>query len=94
MGSTRGSGSESARADDFEQIEDLKGYFEESDDDDDEDSRVEDMEEPDVLLYMNGPYKTREELLSHLPERKIADRLITRYFASMSPSQRRHRTHS
>ncbi|KAI5461265.1 hypothetical protein BGZ63DRAFT_414072 [Mariannaea sp. PMI_226] len=71
----------------LEDIEDLKCYF---DDQPDElyDSEAGDFIEPcDVLLGSRAGPKNREELLSFLPERQVADRLLMRYFGSMSPSQ-------
>lgn len=44
-----------------------------------------------MLLFARAGPRNREDLLSYLPERKVADRLITRYFSSMSPSQRKYR---
>lgn len=38
-----------------------------------------------ALLLMSFPYATVPELLTVLPERRIADRLITRFFQSKEP---------
>lgn len=68
------------------QIEDLKCYFD--DPDSDEEDEVNDvMDGPGLLLFSRGAPRNRADLLAQLPERAIADRLITRYFSSMSPSQ-------
>lgn len=74
------------------QIEDLKSYFEDDVEDDGENGSPE-MDEVDVeemLIYpRGGAPRNRDELIANLPEKRVADRLITRYFESMSPSQRK-----
>ncbi|KAF7549048.1 hypothetical protein G7Z17_g6663 [Cylindrodendrum hubeiense] len=69
----------------LEDIEDLKSYFDQPDDIDDVEAG--EYDSADLLLFARAGPSNREELLSYLPERKVADRLITRYFSSMSPSQ-------
>ncbi|KPM41312.1 hypothetical protein AK830_g5232 [Neonectria ditissima] len=69
----------------LEDIEDLKSYFEQPEDPDE--GEVGEIDSAELLLFVRAGPRNREELLSHLPARNIADRLITRYFASMSPSQ-------
>ena len=68
------------------QIEDLKCYFDDPDSDE-EDVVNDEMDGPGLLLFSRGAPLNRADLLAQLPERAIADRLITRYFSSMSPSQ-------
>ncbi|KAH6987514.1 fungal-specific transcription factor domain-containing protein [Ilyonectria sp. MPI-CAGE-AT-0026] len=69
----------------LEDIEDLKSYFEQPDDIDEIEAG--ELDSAEVLLFARAGPRNREDLLSYLPERKVADRLITRYFSSMSPSQ-------
>jgi hypothetical protein len=69
------------------QIEDLKCYFEDHETHEEEDLQGEDMEMPDMLFSRKTP-GNKSELIAQLPERKVADRLVTRYFGSMCPSQR------
>ncbi|KJZ74213.1 hypothetical protein HIM_06444 [Hirsutella minnesotensis 3608] len=72
----------------LEDIEDLKSYFIDSDNDEDGDaSPTDEIDGPEMLLWPRGGPVSKEELLAQLPERQVADRLITRYFASLSPSQ-------
>ncbi|OLN82085.1 putative transcriptional regulatory protein C1F7.11c 3 [Colletotrichum chlorophyti] len=72
----------------LEDIEDMKSYFEEPDVADDESpGPSDDVATPsDLLLSRNAP-RSREELLRLIPEKKIVDRLVMRYFSSHSPSQ-------
>lgn len=71
------------------QIEDMKSYFEDDDVVDDDASPAENLDGLDMLLLSrNGP-TDRNELLAHIPDKSIADRLIMRYFTSSSPSQRK-----
>ncbi|KAK7432747.1 hypothetical protein QQZ08_000607 [Neonectria magnoliae] len=69
----------------LEDIEDLKSYFEQPEVADD--AEVGEIDSAELLLFVRAGPRNREELLSNLPERSVADRLITRYFSSMSPSQ-------
>ncbi|KXH65470.1 fungal specific transcription factor domain-containing protein [Colletotrichum salicis] len=72
----------------LEDIEDMKSYFEEPEADCDEIPEPSDeIEAPDLVLFSRNMPRSREELLKLLPERKIVDRLIMRYFSSRSPSQ-------
>lgn len=65
----------------------MKAYFDEGDDAEDESSPPDQLDGAEMLLYSrNGP-GDRNELLSQLPEKHVADRLVMRYFASVSPSQ-------
>lgn len=69
------------------QIEDMKSYFDDDDAADDDASPSDSLDGPDMLLLSrNGP-TDRNELLAHVPDKSIADRLIMRYFTSSSPSQ-------
>ncbi|OHE92648.1 fungal specific transcription factor domain-containing protein [Colletotrichum orchidophilum] len=72
----------------LEDIEDMKSFFEEPEADYDESPEASDeLEAPDLMLFSRNMPRSREDLLKLLPERKIVDRLIMRYFASSSPSQ-------
>ncbi|OPB40120.1 Zn2Cys6 transcriptional regulator [Trichoderma guizhouense] len=71
----------------LEDIEDIKAYFDDPGDSDDDLLPGEELEGPEMLLYSRGAPTSREELLAQLPERHVADRLVTRYFSSKSPSQ-------
>lgn len=70
------------------QIEDIKCYFEDSGSEDEADEPGEDLDAPELLLFSRGAPRNKADLLAQLPDRQIADRLITRYYSSMSPSQR------
>jgi hypothetical protein len=72
------------------QIEDIKAYFDDPGDSDDDAMPGDELEGPEMLLYSRGAPCSREELLAHLPERHVMDRIITRYFSSKSPSQRQY----
>lgn len=76
--------------DEMVQIEDIKAYFDDPGDSDDDAAPGEELDGPEMLLYSRGAPSNREELLAQLPERKVADRLVTRYFSSKSPSQRQY----
>ncbi|KAL7936744.1 fungal-specific transcription factor domain-containing protein [Trichoderma chlorosporum] len=71
----------------LEDIEDIKAYFDDPGDSDDDLLPGEELDGPEMLLYSRGAPTSREELLAQLPERHVADRLVTRYFSSKSPSQ-------
>ncbi|KAF9881049.1 hypothetical protein CkaCkLH20_01199 [Colletotrichum karsti] len=75
----------------LEDIEDMKSYFEEPEIDEDwgNDSpeQPDELESPDVLLYSKNMPRNREELMRLVPEKKVVDRLVMRYFSSNSPSQ-------
>ncbi|KAI6766357.1 hypothetical protein HG530_007427 [Fusarium avenaceum] len=71
----------------LEDIEDLKSYFEHPDDTEDDQSPADELDPTELILNTRAGTKNREELLNSLPDRNVADRLISRYFASMSPSQ-------
>ncbi|OAQ85526.1 C6 transcription factor [Purpureocillium lilacinum] len=71
----------------LEDIEDLKTYFQDEAGADDETSPTDELDAPEMLLWSAGGPGDRDELLTQLPERHVADRLITRYFSAMSPSQ-------
>ncbi|KEY69737.1 hypothetical protein S7711_03718 [Stachybotrys chartarum IBT 7711] len=74
----------------LEDIQDIKSYFEEADDEDEISTSTftEDTDTPEIIINARGGPKNRDELLACLPERKIVDRIIMRYFESSSPSQR------
>ncbi|KAM0321448.1 hypothetical protein ACHAPQ_009416 [Fusarium lateritium] len=74
----------------LEDIEDLKSYFEHPEDTEDDQSPADEIDPTELILNTRAGPKNREELLNRLPDRNVADRLISRYFASMSPSQRKH----
>lgn len=63
-------------------------YFDESEEQDEGNSPTDELDAPEMLLSPRAQPGNKDELIAQLPERHVADRLITRYFASMSPSQR------
>ncbi|RYP77127.1 hypothetical protein DL771_001417 [Monosporascus sp. 5C6A] len=70
------------------QIEDLKNYFEDSDEEEGESpDPYENIGPTEVLFGSRGVLKDKEELLRLLPEKSVIDRLLNRYFDSNSPSQ-------
>ncbi|KAL7925420.1 fungal-specific transcription factor domain-containing protein [Trichoderma austrokoningii] len=71
----------------LEDIEDIKAYFDDPGDSEDEFGPGDELEGPEMLLYSKGALSNRDELLAQLPERRVVDRLVTRYFSSKSPSQ-------
>ncbi|KAM5380596.1 hypothetical protein ACJA88_004925 [Fusarium oxysporum] len=71
----------------LEDIEDLKDYFEQPEEVGEDQILDDEIDPTEVMLNTRAGPRNREELLSRLPERKVADRLLSRYFASMSPSQ-------
>ncbi|KAF6806560.1 C6 transcription factor [Colletotrichum musicola] len=73
----------------LEDIEDMKSYFEEPEvlGDESPEQQADDLEAPELLLFSRNQPRNREELLRLMPERKIVDRLVMRYFSSQSPSQ-------
>ena len=83
--------SATGHADVSAQIEDLKQYFEYSDDDDLENMVPSAMaDEVDLILNTGRPsLMNKEQLLRRLPEKGVMNQIIMRYFSSASPSQRR-----
>ncbi|KAF5558838.1 hypothetical protein FNAPI_4928 [Fusarium napiforme] len=71
----------------LEDIEDLKDYFEQPEEAGEDQFLDDEIDPTEVMLNTRAGPRNREELLGRLPERKVADRLLSRYFASMSPSQ-------
>ncbi|RYP01167.1 hypothetical protein DL764_006290 [Monosporascus ibericus] len=72
----------------LDDIEDLKNYFEDSDEEEGEaPDPYENIGPPEVLFGSRGILKDKEELLRLLPEKSVIDRLMSRYFDSNSPSQ-------
>ncbi|KAF9771447.1 hypothetical protein IL306_010913 [Fusarium sp. DS 682] len=71
----------------LEDIEDLKGYFEQPEEIGEDQILDDEIDPAELMLNTRAGPRNREELLSRLPDRKVADRLLSRYFASMSPSQ-------
>ncbi|KAI6782986.1 putative transcriptional regulatory protein-like protein [Emericellopsis cladophorae] len=71
----------------LEDIEDLKAYFDEGDKDEEMDALSDEVEAAELVLLSPSPPRNREDIIAELPEKRIADRLITRYYACMSPSQ-------
>ncbi|KAJ4249475.1 hypothetical protein NW762_012332 [Fusarium torreyae] len=71
----------------LEDIEDLKSYFEQPDDLEEDQILADEIDPTELMLNTRAGPRNREELLSRLPDRNVADRLLSRYFASMSPSQ-------
>ncbi|TQN69246.1 Fusarisetin A cluster transcription factor fsa6 [Colletotrichum shisoi] len=69
----------------LEDIEDMKSYFEEPEFVEDESSEPSDeLEPPDLLLFSTNAPRNREDMLRLIPERRIADRLVMRYFSSQN----------
>jgi hypothetical protein len=70
------------------QIEEVKGYFREDDElSEDSSSEPETFESSHPpLLFGLGKHASKEELLSDIPSRAVANRLISRYFNSGDPS--------
>ncbi|CAG7557749.1 unnamed protein product [Fusarium equiseti] len=71
----------------LEDIEDLKSYFDQPEDTEEDQILADEIDTTELMLNTRAGPRNREELLSRLPDRKVADRLLSRYFASMSPSQ-------
>ncbi|KAF5607939.1 uncharacterized protein FSUBG_5041 [Fusarium subglutinans] len=71
----------------LEDIEDLKDYFEQPEEAGEDQILDDEIDPTEVMLNTRAGPRNREELLSRLPDRMVADRLLSRYFASMSPSQ-------
>ncbi|KAG8351494.1 hypothetical protein FVEN_g10432 [Fusarium venenatum] len=71
----------------LEDIEDLKSYFDQPDDTEEDQILADEIDPTELMLNTRAGPRNREKLLGRLPDRKVADRLISRYFASMSPSQ-------
>lgn len=64
-------------------------YFDDSEEQDEGNSPTDELDPSEMLLSPRGAVGSRDDLIAQLPERHVADMLITRYFASMSPSQRK-----
>ncbi|KAK8034985.1 hypothetical protein PG993_009980 [Apiospora rasikravindrae] len=71
----------------LEDIDELKNYFEDSDDGEDVQDPFEIDGGPELVVFSMNVPRTREELLALLPDKSIIDRLMLRYFNSNSPSQ-------
>ncbi|KAI1776352.1 hypothetical protein F4818DRAFT_378324 [Hypoxylon cercidicola] len=72
----------------LEDIEDLKSYFEDSNEDGDEThDPYENTSPTELLMFSRGVPMDKGELLAILPQKSIVDRLMNRYFNSNSPSQ-------
>lgn len=65
----------------------MKTYFDDEDEEASGDSPGTDLDVAELLLSLRGGPSSREELIGHIPEKHISDRLIMRYFSSSSPSQ-------
>uniref|UniRef100_L2G2T5 C6 transcription factor n=1 Tax=Colletotrichum fructicola (strain Nara gc5) TaxID=1213859 RepID=L2G2T5_COLFN len=78
----------------LDDIEDMKNYFEEPEVNEDwsgdSPDQTDELESPDVLLFSRNMPRNREDMMRLIPEKKIVDRLVMRYFSSQSPSQRQH----
>lgn len=72
----------------LEDIDELKAYFEDPDDDDEE---FHDPYAPgrsaELLIFSKSVPRSKDELLALLPDKRVIDRLMARYFNSNSPSQ-------
>ncbi|KAH6892200.1 hypothetical protein B0T10DRAFT_457916 [Thelonectria olida] len=66
-------------------IEDLKSYFDQPDELND--GEMGESDSADLLLFSRTGPRNRQDLMNYLPDRQVADRILMRYFASMSPSQ-------
>ncbi|KAI2470850.1 fungal-specific transcription factor domain-containing protein [Annulohypoxylon bovei var. microspora] len=72
----------------LEDIEDLKGYFDDKNEDEDEThDPYENMGPTELLMASRNVPKNKQDLLATLPEKAIIRRLMNRYFNSNSPSQ-------
>ncbi|TDZ53614.1 Fusarisetin A cluster transcription factor fsa6 [Colletotrichum trifolii] len=71
----------------LEDIEDMKSFLEEPDVVEEESPEPDELEAPDMLLFSRNAPRNRGDLLRLIPERKIVDRLVMRYFSSQTPSQ-------
>ncbi|KAI1074143.1 fungal-specific transcription factor domain-containing protein [Whalleya microplaca] len=72
----------------LEDIEDLKNYFDDSDEGVDENHDTwENMSPQDLIMLSRGVPRDKDELLALLPERSICDRIMNRYLNSNSPSR-------
>ena len=49
---------------------------------------MEHADSPELLLMGKGFPRSKEDLISLLPEKAVVDRLVMAYFTAMSPSQR------
>lgn len=67
----------------------MQTYFDEDDEAPDGSSPTDELDGAEMLLHPRPGPGDRNELLAQLPEKHIMDRLITRYFASASPSLRK-----
>ncbi|KAK2019699.1 fungal-specific transcription factor domain-containing protein [Colletotrichum eremochloae] len=69
-------------------IEDMKSYLEEAELTDDESpGPSSELEAPDLVFSSGSTPRSREDLMRLVPDRKVVDRLVMRYFSSHSPSQ-------
>ncbi|KAK8065613.1 C6 transcription factor [Apiospora hydei] len=73
----------------LEDLDELKNYFEDSDDGEEIQDPFEIDGGPELVVFSMNVPRTREDLLALLPHKSIIDRLMLRYFNSNSPSQRR-----
>ncbi|ETS77139.1 hypothetical protein PFICI_11013 [Pestalotiopsis fici W106-1] len=74
----------------LQDIDELKSYFDYPEDEEVDGTTSDPYEaerSPEMLLLSQSGPTSREELLSLLPEKNVADRLLMRYFSSNSPSQ-------
>ncbi|KAK7967444.1 uncharacterized protein PG986_001721 [Apiospora aurea] len=71
----------------LEDLDELKNYFEDSDDGEEIQDPFEIDGGPELVVFSMNVPRTREDLLALLPHKSIIDRLMLRYFNSNSPSQ-------
>ncbi|KAK6211903.1 hypothetical protein LQW54_005604 [Pestalotiopsis sp. IQ-011] len=75
----------------LQDIDELKSYFEYPEDEEGDSTTTGDSYDaarsPEMLLLSPTGPRTREEILSILPDKSVVDRLMMRYFSSNSPSQ-------
>lgn len=70
------------------QIDELRAYFEEPDDDDEFHDPYAPGRSAELLLFSKNVPRSKDDILALLPDKRVIDRLMMRYFNSNSPSQR------
>ena len=70
------------------QIDELKTYFEEPDDEDEFQDPYTPGRSAELLLFSKNVPRSKDDLLALLPDKRVIDRLMMRYFNSNSPTQR------
>lgn len=70
------------------QIDELKAYFEDPDDDEEFHDPYAPGRSAELLILSKSVPRNKDDLLALLPDKRVIDRLMLRYFNSNSPSQR------